>query len=239
MLRAYHHRALAIGLPFVLNGLFEETIFLQCAMSYCHWRCLLQDHEFVIDRQSRSSAIRDMASLKEVHDAGQNLQKYMNSILKDVRESDDIEICGNIIFVILVLFSYWLQRVRSFTKSVTGLCSSNRLVHQATTMLRHTSQHTNSLSRDGKANFNTVIAALYFLFFDAILLQTFMVDQMSLSELTAHLLELVEWPITMWSTNWVLVSSKSSMWKRTQFGFHLATSSFTTHRTTLNQNRAD
>ena len=106
MLRAYHHRALAIGVPFVLNGLFEDTIFLQCAMSYCHWRCLLQDHEFVMDRQSKSSAMRHMTSLKEVHDAGHDLQSYMNAILQDLRESDDIEICGNYTFDIIAFITH-------------------------------------------------------------------------------------------------------------------------------------
>ena len=94
MLRAYHHRAIAIGLPFVLNGLFDDDMFLKCAMSYCHWRSMLQDHHFLFGRRTRTAATSQVATLRELEEGGKALQTYMNGILKDIRDTDEAEICG-------------------------------------------------------------------------------------------------------------------------------------------------
>jgi hypothetical protein len=102
MLRAYHHRAIAIGLPFVLNGLFDDDMYLKCAMSYCHWRSMLQDHHFLFGRRSRTAATSQVSTLRELEEGGKGLQSYMNGILKNISDTDEAEICGEYLKIALL-----------------------------------------------------------------------------------------------------------------------------------------
>ena len=88
MIRAYQHRCMAIGLPFVLNGLLENEDFLKASIQYCHWRSLLQSTNFKRGRAAAGDSSDGVASLQDLDLAGRTLQRMMMQ-LKQTNEDDD------------------------------------------------------------------------------------------------------------------------------------------------------
>ena len=77
MIRAYQHRCMAIGLPYVLNGLLDDSQYLKSAIQYCHWRSLLQSARFRQSRPSTGDSGAGVASLHDLRVAGETLQVMM------------------------------------------------------------------------------------------------------------------------------------------------------------------
>ena len=88
MIREYQHRCMAIGLPFVLNGLLENDSFLKASIQYCHWRSLLQSSKFKRGRAATGDSSAGIASLLDLDNAGRTLQQMMTQ-LKQTNEDDD------------------------------------------------------------------------------------------------------------------------------------------------------
>jgi hypothetical protein len=89
MIRAHQHRCMAIGLPFVLNGLLEDGNFLLTAIEYCHWRALLQCTIFRGCRPCNGDSTRGIGSLSDLTAAGARLQRMMLTLKQTVEDSDD------------------------------------------------------------------------------------------------------------------------------------------------------
>ena len=79
---------MAIGLPFVLNGLLENEDFLKASIQYCHWRSLLQSTNFKCGRAAAGDSSDGVASLQDLDLAGRTLQRMM-MMLKQTNEDDD------------------------------------------------------------------------------------------------------------------------------------------------------
>ena len=79
---------MAIGLPFVLNGLLENEDFLKASIQYCHWRSLLQSTNFKRGRAAAGDSSDGVASLQDLDLAGRTLQRMM-MMLKQTNEDDD------------------------------------------------------------------------------------------------------------------------------------------------------
>ena len=44
--RAFEHRSMAVGLPYVLHGLLNDDLAEQCSLAYLTWRMLLDNELF-------------------------------------------------------------------------------------------------------------------------------------------------------------------------------------------------
>ena len=89
MIRAHQRRCMAIGLPFVLNGLLEDNNFVLTAIEYCHWRALLQCTNFRGGRPCAGDSTQGIGSLSDLTAAGARLQRMMLSLKQTVEDSDD------------------------------------------------------------------------------------------------------------------------------------------------------
>ena len=79
---------MAIGLPYVLNGLLDDGDYLKSAIQYCHWRSLLQSCLYRESRPSSGDSGAGVASLLDLRVAGERLQAMMCQ-LKETNEDDD------------------------------------------------------------------------------------------------------------------------------------------------------
>ena len=96
MIRAYQHRCMAIGLPYVLNGLLDDGQYLKSAIQYCHWRCLLQSSRYRQSRPSSGDCGAGVASLYDLRVAGENLQAMMCLLKQSNDDCDNSRFAGMI-----------------------------------------------------------------------------------------------------------------------------------------------
>ena len=83
-MRANEHRAIAIGLPYVLEGLLQSTCAQECALAYSNWRLELASAEYQKRRIQRSQALTGVASLDVLAELGSKLQLKMNALNAEV-----------------------------------------------------------------------------------------------------------------------------------------------------------
>ena len=81
-IRAHEHRAIAMALPYVLEGLLDQSSSAQaCAIAYNEWRLELQADSYqrqqVPLNQLQSSGLGSLETLKAM---GTKLQQLMNSL---------------------------------------------------------------------------------------------------------------------------------------------------------------
>ena len=82
--RANEHRAIAIGLPYVLEGLLPSTCAQECALAYSNWRLELASAEYQKARIQQSHALAGVASLDVLAELGSTLQLKMNALNAEV-----------------------------------------------------------------------------------------------------------------------------------------------------------
>ena len=159
MVRAYQHRCMAIGLPYVLNGLLQNQDFLIASIQYVHWRSLLQSARFKESRPSEGDATYGICSLSELQASGTRLQKVMLTLKQSVDDDENAKYAGIRLFITIVHVKPILQRVLNSTKFATGMRQSNCLVPRRITMPKLGSRRIGGTSSAGSGNYNTLILA--------------------------------------------------------------------------------
>ena len=101
MIRAHQHRCMAIGLPFVLNGLLGNDNFLLTAIEYCHWRALLQCTTFRGGRPCAGDSALGIGSLTDLVAAGARLQRMMLTLKQSVDDDDNARFACTLIAYII------------------------------------------------------------------------------------------------------------------------------------------
>ena len=94
MIRAYQHRCIAIGLPYVLNGLLGNSDYLVASIQYCHWRSLLQSSLFKHGLPSSGDSAKGIASLRDLDIAGSALQKMMIRLYSTNADDENSQMAG-------------------------------------------------------------------------------------------------------------------------------------------------
>ena len=94
MVRAYQHRCMAIGLPYVLNGLLQNQDSLIASIQYVHWRSLLQSSRFKESRPIEGDATYGICSLSELQASGARLQKLMLTLKQSVDDDENAKYAG-------------------------------------------------------------------------------------------------------------------------------------------------
>ena len=113
---------MAIGLPYVLNGLLDDGDYLKSAIQYCHWRSLLQSYLYRESRPSSGDSGAGVASLLDLRVAGERLQAMMCQ-LKETNEDDDNARFAGILKKFGVHVHYLqcpLQQASNFTRFYIG-----------------------------------------------------------------------------------------------------------------------
>ena len=78
--RAHEHRAIAMALPYVLEGLVsQDSVAQDCAIAYSEWRLELASESYV-KSDSPSASQSCFASLESITKLGTNLQRLMNKL---------------------------------------------------------------------------------------------------------------------------------------------------------------
>ena len=78
--RAHEHRAIAMALPYVLEGLVsQDSVAQDCAIAYSEWRLELASESYV-KSGSPSASQSCHASLETINKLGSNLQRLMNKL---------------------------------------------------------------------------------------------------------------------------------------------------------------
>ena len=78
--RAHEHRAIAMALPYVLEGLVsQDSVAQDCAIAYSAWRLELASESYV-KSGSPSASQSCHASLETINKLGSNLQRLMNKL---------------------------------------------------------------------------------------------------------------------------------------------------------------
>ena len=78
--RAFEHRSMAVGLPYVLHGLLNDDLAEQCSLAYLTWRMLLDNELFTEGPVSTGDAVNGMGSVSDLKAAGVELQRLMNQL---------------------------------------------------------------------------------------------------------------------------------------------------------------
>ena len=83
-IRANEHRAIAIGLPYVLEGLLPTTRAQECALAYNNWRLELSSSVYQKPSVQRAQALSGIASMDTLSVLGSTLQTAMNALNAEV-----------------------------------------------------------------------------------------------------------------------------------------------------------
>ena len=78
--RAFEHRSMAVGLPYVLHGLVADDIAEKCSIAYLHWRMILDNVIFCEQPLSDGDRVQGFGSANELLKAGIELQRLMNEL---------------------------------------------------------------------------------------------------------------------------------------------------------------
>ena len=78
--RAFEHRSMSVGLPYVLHGLVDNDLAEQCALAYLNWRMLLDNKLFCEDEVTEGDNVAGFGSIKDLKFAGNELQRLMNEL---------------------------------------------------------------------------------------------------------------------------------------------------------------
>jgi len=85
-IRAHEHRAIAMGLPYVLEGLLPGSVAQQCSVAYNEWRLELNAEVYQKPSLTRANAMSGMGSLTSLAAMGRKLQRLMNQLNAEVNE---------------------------------------------------------------------------------------------------------------------------------------------------------
>ena len=92
--RAFEHRSMAVGLPYVLHGLVSNDLAEQCSISYLNWRMMIDNVLFCEGAMSDTSKVNGFGSVDELRLAGHDLQRLMNDLYRSNKGTQD-DINGN------------------------------------------------------------------------------------------------------------------------------------------------
>jgi len=92
--KAFEHRSMAVGLPYVLHNLVPTTdLGERLAVSYATWRKTIDHYEFSDAYKSyNSSNVRP--TLEQVEIMGRQLQVHMNELKQWLHSDPDVEFEG-------------------------------------------------------------------------------------------------------------------------------------------------
>ena len=83
-IRAHEHRAIAIGLPYVLDqGLLPDSIAQECTLVYNEWRMELGGDSFQMQAPTTASERRGTSSVHKLAKLGSELQRLMNLLFRE------------------------------------------------------------------------------------------------------------------------------------------------------------
>ena len=78
--RAFEHRSMAVGLPYVLHGLVNVDVAEQCSLAYLQWRMCWDNVLFCHDPLLDRDRVQGLGSVDELRLAGKELQRLMNEL---------------------------------------------------------------------------------------------------------------------------------------------------------------
>ena len=81
-IRAHEHRAIAIGLPYVLEGLLPDSVAQECTLVYNQWRMELGGESFQMQAPTTASERRGICSVHKLAKLGSELQRLMNLLFR-------------------------------------------------------------------------------------------------------------------------------------------------------------
>jgi hypothetical protein len=84
-IRANEHRAIAIGLPYVLEGLLPTKNAQECALVYNNWRLELSSAVYKKSPVQRGQAMAGVSSMETLGVLGATLQAAMNALNAEVK----------------------------------------------------------------------------------------------------------------------------------------------------------
>jgi hypothetical protein len=87
--RAFEHRSMAVGLPYILHGLVSNDLAEQCAIAYLHWRMLLDNVRFCEGVLLDGDAVNGLGSIQDLRLAGSQLQNLMNDLFRSNNGSQE------------------------------------------------------------------------------------------------------------------------------------------------------
>ena len=87
--KAFEHRCMAVGLPFVLHGLVSNDLAERCALAYLKWRMLLDCSIFTGMHQPGDQNVDGIGSLDQLQSSGELLQATMNELYSWNQGSED------------------------------------------------------------------------------------------------------------------------------------------------------
>ena len=82
-IRAHEHRAIAIGLPYVLEGLLPDSMAQECTLVYNQGRMELGGESFQIQAPTTASERRGTSSVHKLAKLGSELQRLMNLLFRE------------------------------------------------------------------------------------------------------------------------------------------------------------
>ena len=85
-IRAHEHRAIAMGLPYVLEGLLPGSVAQECSVAYNEWRLELNAEVYQKAALTRANAMSGHGSLTTLAAMGGTLQRLMNQLNAEVNE---------------------------------------------------------------------------------------------------------------------------------------------------------
>ena len=85
-IRAHEHRCIAMGLPYVLEGLIPGSVAQQCSVAYNEWRLELNAEVYQKATLTRANAMSGLGSLTTLAAMGGKLQRLMNQLNAEVNE---------------------------------------------------------------------------------------------------------------------------------------------------------
>jgi hypothetical protein len=94
-IRANEHRAIAIGLPYVLEGLLPTTTAQECALAYNNWRLELSSAVYRKSAIRRGQEMTGVSSLETLAALGTMLQAAMNALNAEVNSFKRQHVLGD------------------------------------------------------------------------------------------------------------------------------------------------